>query len=66
MIMMLLPLKYFDDKLEQSHLVSSHKTNEFKYLTDTDESSSEYNITVNGIAAFNQSPHQKKKPMISH
>ena len=53
--------KYFDDKLEQSHLVSSHKTNEFKYLTDTDESSSEYNITVNGIAAFNQSPHQNKK-----
>ena len=44
-----------------SHLVSSHKTNEFKYLTDTDESSSEYNITVNGIAAFNQSPHQNKK-----
>ena len=53
--------KYFDDKLEQSHLVSSHKTNEFKYLTGTDESSSEYNITVNGIAAFNQSPHQNKK-----
>ena len=53
--------KYFDDKLEQSHLVSSHKTNEFKYLTDTDESSSEYNITVYGIAPFNQSPHQNKK-----
>ena len=53
--------KYFDDKLEQSHLVSSHKTNEFKYLTDTDESSSEYNITVYGTAAFNQSPHQNKK-----
>ena len=53
--------KYFYDKLEQSHLVSSHKTNEFKYLIDTDESSSEYNITVNGIAAFNQSPHQNKK-----
>ena len=47
--------KYFDDKLEQSHLVSSHKTNEFKYLTDTDESSSEYNNTVNGIAACFQS-----------
>ena len=47
--------------MEQSHLVSSHKTNEFKYLIDTDESSSEYNITVNGIAAFNQSPHQNKK-----
>ena len=52
---------YFEDKLEQSHLVSSHKTNEFKYLVDTDESSSEYNITVNGIVDFNQSPHQNKK-----
>ena len=51
----------YKDYMAQSHLISSHKTNEFKYLTDTDESSSEYNITVNGIAAFNQSPHQNKK-----
>ena len=47
--------------MAQSHLISSHKTNEFKYLIDTDESSSEYNITMNGIAAFNQSSHQNKK-----
>ena len=53
--------KYLEDKLEQSHLVSSHKTNEFKYLIDSDESSSEYNITVNGIVDFNESPHQNKK-----
>ena len=53
--------KYFEDRLEQSHLVSSHKTNEFKYLKDSNESSSEYNITVNGIVDFNQSPHQNKK-----
>ena len=53
--------KYFDDKLEQSHLVSSHKTNEFKYLYDINESSSEYNITGNGKVDFNQSPHQNKK-----
>ena len=53
--------KYVEDKLEQNHLVSSHKTNEFKYLIDSDESSSEYNITVNGIVAFNRSPHQNKK-----
>ena len=53
--------KYFEDRLEQSHLVSSHKTNEFKYLIDSDESSSEYNITVNGIVDFNESPHQNKK-----
>ena len=53
--------KYFEDKLEQSHLVTSHKTNEFKYLKDSNESSSEYNITVNGIVDFNGSPHQNKK-----
>ena len=51
----------YKDYMAQSHLISSHKTNEFKYLIDSDESSSEYNITVNGIAAFNQSPHQNKK-----
>ena len=51
----------YNDYMAQSHLISSHKTNEFKYLIDSDESSSEYNITVNGIAAFNQSPHQNKK-----
>ena len=53
--------KYFEDKLEQSHLVTSHKTNEFKYLKDSNESSSEYNITVNGVVDFNGSPHQNKK-----
>ena len=51
----------YKDYMAQSHLISSHKTNELKYLIDSDESSSEYNITVNGIAAFNQSPHQNKK-----
>ena len=53
--------KYFEDKLERSHLVTSHKTNEFKYLKDSNESSSEYNITVNGVVDFNGSPHQNKK-----
>ena len=53
--------KYFEDKLEQSHLATSHKTNEFKYLKDSNESSSEYNITVNGIVDFSGSPHQNKK-----
>ena len=51
----------YKDYMAQSHLISSHKTNEFKYLIDTDESSSEYNITVNGIVDFNQSPHQNEK-----
>ena len=53
--------KYFEDKLEQSHLTSSHKTNVFKYLKDSNESSSEYNIAVNGVVDFNGSPHQNKK-----
>ena len=54
--------KYFEDRLEQSHIANSHKTNEFKYLKDSsDQSSSEYNITVNGIVNFNGSPHQNKK-----
>ena len=54
--------KYFEDKLAESHLISSHKTNEFKYLYDTDESASEYNIRVNGFENnFRESAHQNKK-----
>ena len=51
----------YKDYMAQSHLISSHKTNELNYLIDSDESSSEYNITVNGIVDFNESPHQNKK-----
>ena len=53
--------KYFDEELLKSHLVSSHIENAFKYLVDQDESSSERNIIVNGIADFNGSPHKNKK-----
>ena len=54
--------KYFEDKLAESHLISSHKTNEFKYLYDTDESASEYNIRVDGFGEnFRESAHQNKK-----
>ena len=53
--------KYFDEELLKSHLVSSHIENAFKYLLDQDESSSERNIIVNGIADFNGSPHKNKK-----
>ena len=54
--------KYFEDKLAESHLISSHKTNEFKYLYDTDESASENNIRVNGFENnFRESAHQNKK-----
>ena len=53
--------KYFDEELLKSHLVSSHIENALKYLLDQDESSSERNIIVNGIADFNGSPHKNKK-----
>ena len=53
--------KYFDEQLLKSHLVSSHIENAFKYLAEQDESSSERNIIVNGIADFNGSPHKNKK-----
>ena len=54
--------KYFEDKLAESHLISSHKTNEFKYLYDTDESASECNIRVDGFEEkFRASAHQNKK-----
>ena len=42
-------------------MVSSHIENAFKYLSDQDESSSERNIIVHGIADFNGSPHKNKK-----
>ena len=52
----------YKDWVAQSHLISSHKTNEFKYLYDTDESASEYNIRVNGFENnFRESAHQNKK-----
>ena len=53
--------KYFEDQLRQSHLLPSHKENAFKYLLNRDESSSERNITVNGIVDYDGSPHKNKK-----
>ena len=50
-----------DDKLSNSHLISSSKENDFKYLLDADESSSEYNVVVNGVTDFSGSPHRNKK-----
>ena len=52
---------YIDNTLAESHLTSSHKTNEFKYLNDPNETSSEYNITVEAFTDFNESPHKNKK-----
>ena len=52
---------YIDNTLAKSHLTSSHKSNEFKYLNDPNETSSEYNITVEAFTNFNESPHKNKK-----
>ena len=52
---------YIDNTLAKSHLISSHKINEFKYLDDTNDTSSEYNITVDAFTDFNEPPHQNKK-----
>ena len=52
---------YLDNTLAESHLTSSHKSNEFKYLNDPNETSSEYNITVEAFTDFNESPHKNKK-----
>ena len=53
--------KYVDNKLEQSHISSSHTINEFKYLDNVDDTSSEYNITVEAFTDFQESPHKNKK-----
>ena len=52
---------YIDNTLAESHLTSSHKSNEFKYLNDPNETSSEYNITIEAFTDFNESPHKNKK-----
>ena len=53
--------QYIDNTLAESHLSSSHKSNEFKYLNDPNETSSEYNITIDAFTDFNESPHKNKK-----
>ena len=52
---------YIDTTLAESHLISSYQSNEFKYPEDPNDTSSEYNITVEAFADFDQSPHKNKK-----
>ena len=52
---------YIDETLSESHLIASSKKNEFTYLDNPDDTSSEYNITVNGFTDFNSSPYRNKK-----
>ena len=54
--------KYIDDTLSKSRLASRHKKMHSNiYLIYQYESSSEYNIVVNGIVNFNERNHQNKK-----
>ena len=52
---------YIDETLSESHLIASSKKNELAYLDNPDDTSSEYNIAVNGFSDFNSSPHRNKK-----
>ena len=52
---------YIDNTLAESRLISSYQSNEFKYLDDINDTSSEYNIIVEDFADFDQSPHKNKK-----
>ena len=52
---------YIDKTLAESHVVASSKKNEFTYLDNPDDTSSEYNVVVNSFTNFNQSPHHNKK-----
>ena len=53
--------EYLDKTLEESHITSSHTKNEFKYLDDPNDTSSEYNIVINDFTDFQESPHRNKK-----
>lgn len=52
---------YIDETLSKSHIIASSKNNVFRYLDDPNDTSSEYNITVNAFTNFNESPHKNKK-----
>ena len=54
---------YFDTKIKESHITSStNKKDVFRYLMEnSDESSSENNIIVDGIVDFSGSPHNVNK-----
>ena len=56
-----LPQRVILTTLAESHLTSSHQSNEFKYLDDPNDTSSEYNITISDFTDFSGSPHRNKK-----
>ena len=52
---------YIDQKLEQSHILSSSSKNEFVFLNDPSKISLEYNVTSAAFDNFPTSPHINKK-----
>ena len=52
---------YIDQKLEQSHILSSSLKNEFVFLNDPSKISLEYNVTSAAFDNFPASPHINKK-----
>ena len=53
--------EYVDQKISESHVETSDKTNVFKYLNDPIPTSSERNITVNSFGDWTNSPHKYNK-----
>ena len=52
---------YLNQKISESHINTSDKTNVFKYLNDPNQTSSERNITVNSFSDWTNSPHKYNK-----
>ena len=52
---------YIDQKLEQSHILSSSSKNEFVFLNDPSKISLEHNVTSAAFDNFPASPHINKK-----
>ena len=53
--------EYVDQKISESHVETSDKTNVFKYLNDPIRSSSERNIVFNSFGDWTNSPHKYNK-----
>ena len=53
--------EYLNQKISESHVETSDKTNVFKYLNDPIQTSSERNIVVNSFGDWTNSPHKYNK-----
>ena len=52
---------FLNQKISESHVETSNKTNQFKYLNYPVQLSSEQNITVNSFGDWTNSPHKYNK-----